>query len=119
MAGPKGKEKGIRESGVSLRVGVDIPRLLGAQKQLDSSTIDKGAFQEAINVRLVESIVVNRGGQEKLITTPIAYEWDSLYDAGGAGHGTSLSLYFVGPEMTSDDALPGNLLWTDYGMVEA
>lgn len=118
MAGPKGKERGIRDGPLSLRVGVDIPKLLGAQKQLDSSTIDKGAFQEAINARLVESIIVNRGGQEKLITTPIAYEWDSLYDAGGGGHGTSLSLYFVGPPMTTQNA-SGSLIWTQYGLVSS
>lgn len=93
MAGPKDRERGTR-SPLHLRAGVDVPGFVGAQVKLDPSMIPPNAFQEAINARILDRIPVCRGGQSKEITTPIADEWDSLYDAGGAKDG-GLSLWLA------------------------
>lgn len=64
---------------------MSLPRLRGMVKKPDPSSIPDGAFQEAINGRLVGKILVCRGGQEKLIDDALDGCPELLVDGGDPG----------------------------------
>lgn len=95
MGQPKGEEQGTKTP-VDLRIGIDIDGFKGVHTNRDPGAIARNALQRARNVRLDEGMPVPRGGQEKILATPIGSAWDGLCDVGGGANDGTQRLYVSG-----------------------
>lgn len=92
MGQPKGEEQGTKTP-VDLRIGIDIDGFKGVYTNRDPGAIPREALQRARNVRIDEGMPVPRGGQEKILETPIDSAWDGICDVGGGANDGTQRLY--------------------------
>ncbi len=76
----KPPESGIR-SPYHLRLGIDIPRWRGLNKEKDPGAIGDDEFQEAVNIRILPNGAIRpRGGQSKVNTSAMAGCVEGIFD---------------------------------------
>lgn len=95
---------------IDLRTGVDVDGFLGVQTEKDPGAIPRNAFQRAYNVRVRAGMPISRGGQSKILTTPINSAWDGLCDVQGGANDGTLRLYVSGVSFSGPLLLwPGSI----------
>lgn len=111
MAFPNPDEGGIRKSHL-LRVGITHPALDGMDKESDRGAIADNAFFDIQNGRRRGGRWFARGGQSKVITTPLANQIVGLFDlsnpvvgqqqaAGVAALSGGPAIFFPGTQFTA------------------
>lgn len=89
MASRDGQEEGIR-SPFTLRVGLDVPKFRGENRQNDPASIGDEQFQNLINVRLDGTAIRPRPGLASLLTTPMSNCIVGIFDDENPTSGTAL-----------------------------
>lgn len=97
----KGPAQGIRTR-FDRRPGVGgFPEWLGVKKEGDTASLAPNQFRDLINVRLKGSSIQVRGGQSKLIASPLAGAAGESCVAGGAGGVTGIFPAEFDPQVVS------------------